>query len=247
MRDSLEPVARLRIIWEEPQQMLRSFAQVIREICRRLAERGRELTLWPNDTSLRSHDQMALPPILARCLHQPLSGLATVHVRHQWPPHFDPPAAGHWVVIQPWEFGSLPRSWVRLFAQDVDEFRVPTNLVHNCFLRSGVPPDRVHVIPYTVDPGQFHSRAAPLPLRTRKHFKCLLVGGGTIYRKALISYWRPMPRASPALTTFAWSSRTWALGRSTTAKRRERKSMSYWPGPACRRSNTWTTDSIRTR
>ena len=237
MRDSLEPVARLRIIWEGPQQILRSFAQVNSEICRRLAEGGHELMLWPNDTSLRSHAEMALPPIPARCLHQPLSGPASVHVRHQWPSHFDPSAAGHWVAIQLWEFGSLPRSWVRLFAQDVDGPWVPTNLVRDCFLPSGVPPDRVHVILYRVNPGQFHFRAAPLPLRTRKHFKFLFVSG-TVYRKALISYWRPTRGASPALTTCAWSPRTWAMGRSTTAERRERKSMSYWPGPACRRSNT---------
>jgi hypothetical protein len=245
MRDSLEPVTRLRIVWEGPQQILQSFGQVNREICRRLAEGGHELMPWPNDTGLRSHTKMALPPVLARSLYQPLSGLASVHVRHQWPRHFDPPAAGHWVVIQLWAFGSLPRSWVRLFAQDVDGPWVPTNLVRDCFLRSGVPPDRVHGIPYRVDPGQFHSRAAPLPLRTRRHFKFLFVGG-TIYRKALISNWRPTPGASPALTTCAWSSGTWATGRFTTAKRRERKSMNYWPGPACRRSNTCTTGSIRT-
>jgi glycosyltransferase involved in cell wall biosynthesis len=181
---TVEALARHRLIWEGPLQILHSFAQVNREICRRLVERGHELSLWPDDNSLRSHAEIVLPPVLTNCLRRPLSGPPTAHVRHQWPPHFDLPSAGHWVVIQPWEFGSLPRCWIRPFAEDVDEVWVPTHFVRDCFLRSGVPADRVHVVPNGVDPGRFHPRIAPLPLRTRKRFKFLFVGG-TIYRKGI--------------------------------------------------------------
>ena len=31
------------------------------------------------------------------------------------------PAEGHWVIIQPWEFGSVPASWVGPMSTVVDE------------------------------------------------------------------------------------------------------------------------------
>ena len=37
---------------------------------------------------------------------------AAVEVRHQWPPLFDDPGLGRLVLIQPWEFGSIPRDWL---------------------------------------------------------------------------------------------------------------------------------------
>ena len=40
-----------------------------------------------------------------------------VHVRHCWPPVMEPPACGKWVLMQPWEFGSLPKAWLPMLAR----------------------------------------------------------------------------------------------------------------------------------
>ncbi|HVV73993.1 MAG TPA: glycosyltransferase, partial [Verrucomicrobiae bacterium] len=102
-------------------------------------------------------------------------------VRHAWPPDWRKPASGKLVVIQPWEYGALPKDWVRS-SKDVDEFWVPSEYVRKVFVDSGIPRTKVHVVPNGIDPERFHPEAAPLGLPTRKSFKFLFVGG-TIHRK----------------------------------------------------------------
>ncbi len=154
------PIAeRSRIVWEGPEAGIHSFAQVNREFCQRLIARGHDLAL--NSSSA-----------------------ADVHVRHQWPPSFSPPPDGHWVIMQPWEFGSVPRSWVGPMTESVDEVWAYTRFVRDCYVHAGVPSDRVHVVPLGVDPSRFHPGVAPYPLRTTKPLKFLFVGG-TIHRKGI--------------------------------------------------------------
>jgi glycosyltransferase involved in cell wall biosynthesis len=107
-----------------------------------------------------------------------------VHVRHQWPPNFTPPPAGHWVIYQPWEYGSLPVQWIDPISHLVDQVWVPTRFVRDSFLRSGIAGDVVSIIPYGVDIHRFNPRATPLKLKTNKRFKFLFVGG-TIARKGI--------------------------------------------------------------
>ena len=108
--------------------------------------------------------------------HRSLRRTIAAHVRHQWPPHFFPPPDGHWVIVQPWEFGSLPRSWVGPMTDLVDEIWAYTSFVRDSYLSSGVPADRVHIIPLGIDPLRFHPGPAPLPLGTRQDFKFLRRG-----------------------------------------------------------------------
>jgi glycosyltransferase involved in cell wall biosynthesis/Tfp pilus assembly protein PilF len=102
-------------------------------------------------------------------------------VRHAWPPDWSRPATGKLAVIQPWEFGSLPKEWVKA-AANVDAFWVPSNYVRQVYVDSGVPAEKVHVLPNGIDPKLFRPDAKPLKLATKKSFKFLFVGG-TIYRK----------------------------------------------------------------
>jgi glycosyltransferase involved in cell wall biosynthesis/FMN phosphatase YigB (HAD superfamily)/tetratricopeptide (TPR) repeat protein len=106
---------------------------------------------------------------------------AAVTVRHAWPPNWKRPARGKLVVIQPWEFGSLPQDWVQR-SRDVNEFWLPSEYVRRVYVESGVPAEKVFVVPNGIDPEKFQPQAAPLKLATAKKFKFLFVGG-TIGRK----------------------------------------------------------------
>ncbi|HUD84073.1 MAG TPA: glycosyltransferase, partial [Candidatus Saccharimonadales bacterium] len=119
--------------------------------------------------------------VQARDIHATVSANAAVTVRHAWPPNWQRPAQGKLVVIQPWEFGSLPADWVRQSAS-VDEFWVPSEYVRQVYVESGVPAKKVSVVPNGIDPDKFNLQATPLKLVTQKQFKFLFVGG-TIGRK----------------------------------------------------------------
>ncbi|MEW6772172.1 MAG: glycosyltransferase [Bacillota bacterium] len=103
-------------------------------------------------------------------------------VRHRWPPLFEP-AEGRLIWIQPWEYGSLPVEWARFAATDqVAEIWVPSSFVRDCYIQSGVEPEKVSVVPNGVNTAVFNPQAAPLALSTQRSFKFLFVGG-TIPRK----------------------------------------------------------------
>ena len=104
-----------------------------------------------------------------------------VTVRHSWPPIWEKPSHGKWVNIQPWEFGVLPAEWVREM-ENLDEAWVPSSYVRDCYIDSGVPADKVQVIPNGIDEKIFRPDAPALPIKTDKRYKFLFVGG-TIGRK----------------------------------------------------------------
>ena len=106
---------------------------------------------------------------------------AAVTVRHAWPPDWTRPKNGKLVVVQPWEFGSLPEQWVQNL-KSVDEVWAPSEYVRRVYLDSGVPAEKVFVVPNGVDVEKFNPQAAPMALPTNKKFKFLFVGG-TIFRK----------------------------------------------------------------
>ena len=107
-----------------------------------------------------------------------------VEVRHQWPPDLSRPAGGRLALIQPWEFGSLPRDWQAGLQQDVDEVWVPSD-----YTRADVPrggrrarsrargPERRR--PRVAQPAGPARRAA-----RRRACACCFVGG-TISRKGV--------------------------------------------------------------
>jgi GT2 family glycosyltransferase len=119
--------------------------------------------------------------VQARDIHATVSASAPVTVRHAWPPDWQRPDQGKLVVIQPWEFGSLPADWVRQ-SESVDEFWVPSEYVRRVYVESGIPAKKVLLVPNGIDPFKFNPQAAPMKLATPKKFKFLFVGG-TIGRK----------------------------------------------------------------
>lgn len=88
-------------------------------------------------------------------LDRPLPHAADVEVRHQWPPDLRPSRSGRLAVIQPWEFGAIPREWVEPLQTNVDEVWVPSAHVRDMYLAAGLDGDRVHVVPNGVDLERF--------------------------------------------------------------------------------------------
>lgn len=172
------------IRWEGSQFVTHSLALINRELCLQLLDAGCDLSIIPYEPDQFGPEADPRFAKLAARVHAPLSRPADVHVRHRWPPDFMPPAEGHWVMIQPWEFGSLPRRWVEVMCAQLDEMWVPSSYVRACYLRSGVPAERVFVVPNGVDTDRFRPDAPPLALRTTKSFRFLFVGG-TIGRKGI--------------------------------------------------------------
>ena len=165
------------IAWEGSFLDYGSLSHVNRELTARLPE---VMCVSTNNLPERAkHDAE-----MKRCADK-LSPVAPVNtavtVRHQWPPNWARPQSGLLVVIQPWEFGSLPKTWVEQ-AANVDEFWVPSPLVRHMYVDSGVAPEKVRVVPNGVDIKKFRPGVIRLKLATQKKFKFLFVGG-TIFRK----------------------------------------------------------------
>jgi glycosyltransferase involved in cell wall biosynthesis len=105
-------------------------------------------------------------------------------IRHQWPPDFRRPAAGKLAVILPWEYGSVPRVWVRAIEENVDELWVPSEFVRSVFRQAGVRGTNIEVIPNGFDPAIFTPQGpTSRPLGCRR-FAFLFVGGA-IRRKGI--------------------------------------------------------------
>jgi len=180
---ALPQPAECTVKWEGSQFVYHSFALINREISARLMESGVKLSAIPFEPDQYKPKPGSRFAKLRKAVKRRLKNV-DVHIRHQWPPNLSAPKVGHWVVIQPWEFGSTPREWVSVFTEQVDEVWVPSNFVRNVYVRDGIPAEKVFVIPNGINPQKFHPGVKPYPLKTRKSLKLLFVGG-TIYRKGI--------------------------------------------------------------
>ncbi len=179
----VEPSSPFRLVWEGAQEALHSLALVNRSIVAGLLRKGHDVQLLQRNPYEPKSTGFPLADELRNRLNaneSALRGAVDVHVMHQWPPRFEKPKAGRWVMMQPWEFGSIPAEWIGPLRHAVDELWVPSRWVRECFVNDGVPPEKVHVIPNGVvmPTGEI----TPHPLKTKKAFRFLFVGG-TIHRK----------------------------------------------------------------
>ena len=178
-----ELTSQLSISWQGGLFANQSLAHVNRELCQHLLDKGFVIFFEPTepDSFVPSDDSRFRRLNAIRNL--PLKAV-DITIRHHWPPDFNPPIAGHFIMIQPWEFGSLPKSWIEPMNSVVDEVWVPSSYVKECYVASGVEAERVQVVPNGVDTGQFNPDTKPYPLATDKAFRFLFVGG-TIHRKGI--------------------------------------------------------------
>lgn len=162
-----------------------SLAGVNRELCVRLAGRH-GLQVLPHAPEWPPYIPVNEQRVRAALASQPTAavGPVDVEVRHQWPPDFGPSTSPRLVVAQPWEYGSIPASWVESLNANADEVWCPTTWVRDVFVRDGIDAQRVHVVPYGTDTSFFSPSGPPLILRTEKTMRLLFVGGA-IARKGI--------------------------------------------------------------
>jgi glycosyltransferase involved in cell wall biosynthesis/predicted Zn-dependent protease len=175
-------VKSLKLSWQGSFLDFGSLSHVNREFTRQFAAQPNVQLTRVGDSTL-SGGCAAVPELkaLAATLASgPIAG-SQITVRHAWPPDWSPVKQGALVVIQPWEYGSLPVEWVSQ-SRNVQQFWVPSEHVRKVYVSSGVPESKVKVVPNGIEPEKFRPDAKPLPLGTRKTFKFLFVGG-TIHRK----------------------------------------------------------------
>lgn len=129
-----------------------------------------------------SDAQSLAAPRLLGYLDRHLPQGAQVVIRHAFPPNWQPPETGHWVHIQPWEFGTLPRAWLEPLRRDVTEIWAPSGYVRDVYINSGIEASKIQVIPWGIDPAVYRPDIPGRVLPTAKTFKFLFVGG-TIERK----------------------------------------------------------------
>ena len=175
--DAAKPDGRLGVLWEGPLFEHQSFANVNREVVGALARRDDvDLGLVVKSSDHAEDWDHPRDEAICRALgHRPRD--VSAYVRHRWPPEFARPERAALVLAQPWEFNQVPTDWVAGIAASVDEVWTPSAFCRDAFVRSGVDPERVVVVPYGVNPDVFNPRVEPWPLSTEGGFRFLFVGG----------------------------------------------------------------------
>lgn len=172
------------VILEGPFLEHSSLARINREIAMSLLQcRALEVALAPTGyASGALAPTEALAQIKAAMNNQPAR--VDLTIRQQWPPDFSRPECGKLAVILPWEYGTVPRMWVDQINSNVDELWVPSKFVQRVLVRSGVPEERVQVIPEGFDPGLFTPKGGRARPQATRQFLFLFVGGA-IRRKGI--------------------------------------------------------------
>lgn len=172
------PPRAITVVWEGPFFTHSSLGIVNRELVAGLLD-DPTLHLVPRPTMADDFTPGPESPLaaLAARIRLPADAPAQIHVVHQWPPQLVPPTSGRWVVMQPWEYGGLPGAWIRSLRDQVDELWVYSEWQRQWAIASGVPAERVAVIPLGVDTDRFTPDGPRYPLATRKRIKLLAVGG----------------------------------------------------------------------
>ncbi len=96
-------------------------------------------------------------------------------IRQYWPPVWERPRCRWFVVIQPYEYGAVPLSWVA-GAASADAIWVPSSFAKSCWVKAGADAGKIFVVPNGIHP----HRATAEPVSGR-----LLYVGGGIWRKGV--------------------------------------------------------------
>ncbi len=171
----------MRIVIEGNFSPTGSYGIVNLSLARALAQRGHAVALVGLDVDDARLAELARPPLG----HGPSLGIGEpgespdARIRQVWPPNWARRGPERLIVVQPWEFGSVPLSWLDALAE-VDALWVPSEYVKRGYIQSGVDPSKVWVVPNGVDIDDVAPRT-----RARDETTQLLFVGGTIFRKGI--------------------------------------------------------------
>ena len=159
-----------------------SLSNVNRELAQRLSQ-AHGLRLSPVGPNVLVNGHASDPELqrVVKTLVRKAPSNTEVTIRHSWPPSWQKPAQGKWVLMQPWEFGAIPREWSAQLG-NVDQVWANSTYIERMYLEAGVPAEKVKLLPLAVDGTRFRPGVAPMKLDTAKKYKFLFVGG-TIHRK----------------------------------------------------------------
>ncbi|MCX6382350.1 MAG: glycosyltransferase, partial [Armatimonadetes bacterium] len=235
------PTRPIAVRWEGAQLTWHSLAHVNRELCLALLKTNQvELSLLPTQPDLLTAKEYPQFQPLAERHHAPLSRPAEVHIRHSFPPNLTPPPPeGHFVLIQAWEYGSLPKAWIPPILNTVSEVWCYSEYVRSLYRDAGVPEERLALVPLGVDTQTFHPQLPPYPIendeggerlraQTRERGRpfVFLFVGGTLWRKGidilLAAYLSAFtPQDNVCLVIKDMGTRTFYLGMNYREKIRE--------------------------
>jgi glycosyltransferase involved in cell wall biosynthesis len=175
MPESAMPVA---VHWEGPLFTHSSLGLVNRELCTELLARG-DVQLTVSSSQADDFVPGSDGPYAALVASDACTARRrpAVHVAHQWPPRLTPPREGVWVMMQPWEYGGLPGAWIPVIRDQVDEYWVYCSWQRECAIQSGIPAEKVVVVPIGANPARYRPDGERYPLKTRKRTKLLAIGG----------------------------------------------------------------------
>ncbi len=217
----------VRVAWEGDFEALHSLAIVNRAVCLGLIDRGHELRLIAAkpgsmvgpDERVKLDAQLGQRRLAVAGTSAGRDGLsvfdAQVHVRHCWPPVIEPPVCGRWVLMQPWEFGSLSKPWVPML-RHVDEVWAYSRSVRDCYLEAEVPRDKVHIVPLGIAPRCFGRGSSRCPFRPGQNFGCCLSTARSTARGSTYC-WMPLHAHSGRAMALVLSSKRWVRRASIAA------------------------------
>jgi glycosyltransferase involved in cell wall biosynthesis len=161
-----------------------------------------ELSLVPTEPTQFDPAEDPMAAALAPRVFAPFPAgrAAQVHVRHVFPPHLHPAARGALVLVQPGEYGYLPNAWIEPIRENVREVWCYSHYVRDVYKASGIPEEKLVVVPLGVDERVFSPEAPPYVFtdepgvergggarglgETEPVFTFLFVGG-TLHRKGI--------------------------------------------------------------
>ena len=150
-----------RVRWEGAIFRQHSLGHVNRELCVGMLDAGIDLSLVPtepDDFSPEGNER--LMPLAHRCFAS-LPRPADIHVRHGFPPRLGNAEEGRLVLMQPWEYGYIPKEWVAGIEEHVDEVWCNSGYVRDVYRNSGVPEHKLQLVPLGVDTQFFRPEALP--------------------------------------------------------------------------------------
>jgi glycosyltransferase involved in cell wall biosynthesis len=169
----------LRVRWEGELALASARARFNREVCRGLIAPG-DVALSVADPAaalagLEDAEAAPFAPVLA-CRGARSEFPFDVTVRHSLMPDWRRPETRRLVMVAPWPYAHLPREWRDGALAAADEIWAPSRSARDTYVRSGIPAEKVRLVPPGVNADCFTPEGDPFPLPTEKSVRFLFVG-----------------------------------------------------------------------